>query len=412
MKKILIVNQHGENRGDEAAMRAMLHGIEEQLGKCEFTMVCQFMNRDLTISFNEDVRIFPMLIPAHELPGLALYTLLKVARINAEFSLGKKSRQVICAYKQSDIVISAPGGPYFGDIYSGTLGYHELAHWFMIFLAKLHKKPAFLYAPSAGPFKKKWLNPVRRSLYRYFKAIAIREDISKSFVEDLVKNREVYLAADSALQKKIPPLSREQYFEGKVEQFKGKFLVSVSANDYKYPLSSDVEKNKKEYFECLRKLIIHIAACHDAHFIMYPQLYGGVHSDVPFLTRLGDSLPANVSWEIADASLNSDEQQAIWGMTDFTIASRYHPQIFSAIQCVPYLCIYYEHKQLGFVKALGLEEYAFDIYNVDADTIIPRLDKAIAQRVEISRVIGENIQPIVERARLSSKLVAQIINQE
>jgi len=406
---ILIVNQHGENRGDEAAMRAMLNGIETNIGKSDFTMVCQFMNRDLKIDFEEDVKILPMLVPLYELIGVFFFVLFKLIGIEMRFLLFKHSKRIINSYKKADAVISAPGGPYFGDIYSGAMGYHELAHWLMIFLAKLHKKPVVLYAPSAGPFKKKWLNPIRKSLYRYMSQIAVREDISKSFLETLIPSKTINLAADSALQKKVKPLQKKQYFGDRYDVLKEKFLVSVSANDYKYPLSSNVARNKKEYFACMIKLICFIAEKKDAHFIMYPQLYGGVHSDLAFLEKLGAELPSSISWEIVDPKLNSDQQQAIWGMTDFTLASRYHPQIFSAIQHIPYLCIYYEHKQLGFVKALGLDEYAFDIYKLNFDEISIKLEKAIDERASISKKIEENIQPIIDRSKLTSKLVAKVV---
>lgn len=414
MKKkhnVLIVNQHGENRGDEAAMRAMLKGISDLVNDVSYTMVCQFMKRDLKISFKEDVKTLPMLIPFYELFGLVIFTFFKILRVDLAFILGKQSKLIIKSYKKADIVISAPGGPYFGDIYSGLLGYHELAHWFMIYIAKLYKKPALLYAPSGGPFHKKWLNPIRRNLYNYFSEILIREEISKSYIEGLIGKDSVHLAADSALQTTVPSISREEYFKDEYVNYKNKFIVSVSANDYKYPNSSNIEKNKREYFECMIKLISHISENKDSHFIMYPQLYGGVHSDLQFLERLGANLPKSVSWEIVDVNLNSDEQQAIWGMTDFTLASRYHPQIFSAIQHIPYLCIYYEHKQLGFVKALGLEEYAFDIYNLNSAEIIKQLDKAIDERIIISEKIKQNIQPIIERSKLSSKLVAEIFKE-
>jgi|GEM_PF-707852 len=409
-KNILIVNQHGENRGDEAAMRAMLDGISQYYPNSHFTLVCQFMQRDLTIDFKEDTTILPMLIPAIELPGLFIYIIFKSIGISLPFILGANAKRIIKAYKECDLVMSAPGGPYFGDIYSGALGYHELAHWLMIYMAKLHKKKAFLYSPSAGPFKKKWLNPIRKSLYNYFSELAIREEISQGYLKALLPHRKIHLTADSALQRKVTPTTRKKYFGDRYEKLKDKFLVSVSVNDYKYPLSNDVAKNKADYLDCMIKLINHIATIQDAHFIMYPQLHGGVHSDYEFLEKVGSMINSNISWEIVDHDLNSDEQQSIWGMTDFTLASRYHPQIFSAIQGIPYLCIYYEHKQLGFIKALDLEKYAFDIYNVKFEEIKPLLEEAIENRAEIKEIINKNIQPIVEKAKNSTKIACSLLS--
>lgn len=406
---ILIVNQHGENRGDEAAMRAMVNGISNNIPNSRFTMICQFMDRNLNIKFDENIKILSMLIPAIELPGLAIFILFKIFSIECLFFLKNQSRRIILEYRKADIILSAPGGPYFGDIYSGFIGYHELAHWLMIIIAKLYNKPAFLYSPSAGPFKIKWLNPIRRYLFRYFIKILIREEISKQFLEELLPSERVYLTADSALQKKIEPISRKNYFNSKTEQFNHKYLVSVSANDYKYPLTNDPIGKKENYIKCMVKWITYISELKDSHFIMFPQLYGSVHSDVPFLKQLGSLLPTTVSWEIFDPKSNSDEQQAAWGMTDFTLASRYHPQIFSAMHGIPYLCIYYEHKQLGFIKSLGLEEYAFDIYTLDSEAVVKKIKQAIENRKELSMMINQNIEPIIERAKLSSILAVEAI---
>ena len=56
-KNILIVNQHGENRGDEAAMRAMFRGLEKKLKEVKFTLIVQFQDPNLQISFDEDVEL-------------------------------------------------------------------------------------------------------------------------------------------------------------------------------------------------------------------------------------------------------------------------------------------------------------------------------------------------------------------
>ena len=92
------------------------------------------------------------------------------------------------------------------------------------------------------------------------------------------------------------------------------------------------------------KCIKHIGSKQDCHFLFFPQLYGQVHSDVPYLEDLGQMLSSNFSWEIVDPNANSDMQRRLFGMTDLCIASRYHPQIFAGCNGVPGICIYYEHQ--------------------------------------------------------------------
>ena len=42
---ILVVNQHGDNRGDEAALRALLASFSEKLPNLRFTIVHQSRDR-------------------------------------------------------------------------------------------------------------------------------------------------------------------------------------------------------------------------------------------------------------------------------------------------------------------------------------------------------------------------------
>ena len=90
----------------------------------------------------------------------------------------------------------------------------------------------------------------------------------------------------------------------------------------------------------------------------------------------------------------SKSQQRLFGMTDLCIASRYHPQIFAVAAGVPGICIYYEHKALGLMSMLGLEDFAFDIRNLNPVTMCSKLDQVVEQREELSRFIKKNVVPI------------------
>ena len=59
---VLIVNQHGDNRGDEAAMTAVFDALADRLGPVRFTVLHQF--NDPAASSNpggHDVRFVPLL---------------------------------------------------------------------------------------------------------------------------------------------------------------------------------------------------------------------------------------------------------------------------------------------------------------------------------------------------------------
>lgn len=405
---ILIVNQHGENRGDEAAMRAMLAAFAEELGDVEFTLLYQFQDRSLRLSFREEVRDLPIVIPPMEGLGLVMFSLAKLGRLGFRRLLGPTAGAIVDAYEKADLIVSAPGGPYFGDIYRN----HELAHWFYVWFGALYRKPLFLYATSAGPFETPWLNPVRKRLYPLFDVLCTREELSAQNIKGLLgRQTEVQVTADSALQQTFAPMSRADYFTGDAAGLAGKLLVAVSLNDYKYPGDPDVEGKKRNYDAVMRELLTHIAERRDCHLLLLPQLYGGAHQDAPYLERMGGSLPAHVSWEVVDVGLDSDAQRQIFAMCDLHVASRYHPAIFANSGFTPGLCIYYEHKALGFMQQLGLERFAFDIRTVDAGELCTAVDEVLERREELVSALKERIPALRESARRTTRLAVELLER-
>jgi colanic acid/amylovoran biosynthesis protein len=408
MTHILIVNQHGENRGDEAAMRAMLASFKEQLPDASFTLLYQFRDRSLRLQFHEDVEDLPIVLPAFDYLRGLFYTPLKAIGLDAQWVLPLSLRRIVAAYERADLVVSAPGGPYFGDLYVN----HEIIHWWYVYLAKLFKKPLFLYATSAGPFKHRLMNPVRRWLYPKFDRLVTREEISAAFIEELLgASVKVEVTADSAIQASVEPLSRKDYFAGERSALADRFVVAVSLLDFRYPNSKDVEESKRRYNEAMIQSLTHIVRKVDAHFLFLPQLYGKVHNDVPYLKTMAKQLPPNTSWEIVDPELNSDMQRAFFGMSDLHIASRYHPAIFGNTAFVPGLCIYYEHKALGFMTQLGLERYAFDINEVEGKALCAAIDNIFDQRELLAAHLHKVVPALQELSARTTKIALELLQQ-
>jgi len=404
---ILILNQHGENRGDEAAMRAMLTRLEEAAGgPVRFTVLYQFRDREIRLELPQDVQMLPIIMPLGEAASLAVFALLKKAGFEASSLLLGKSKDIIAAYRDADLVLSAPGGPYFGDIYAS----HEIVHWFFVWLASLYGKRLGLYAPSAGPFQKRLLNLVRRRLYKTFDVLCSREEISANYIRDLLgPGSEVHVTADSALQVRLDSMPRDEYFAAERAELGRRFIVGVSAIDYAYPGETDPESLRRRYEDAMVELITHVAHNRESHFLMVPQLHGRFHSDVPFLRELGARLPSDVSWEIVDDRLSSDDQRRLFAMADMFIASRYHPGIFASSAGVPGICIYYEHKALGYMRQLELEDLAFDIRNLDPSALIRAADRVMNDGDALRAHIEERLPRLVATARRTTDLVAALV---
>jgi polysaccharide pyruvyl transferase WcaK-like protein len=153
----------------------------------------------------------------------------------------------------------------------------------------------------------------------------------------------------------------------------------------------------------------HLADRTSCHVLFFPQLYGAVHSDVPFHRYLGGRLPAGVSWEIVDPTLDSDRQRSLFGLTDFCVASRYHPQIFATSHGIPGLFIWYEHKQLGYLARLGLEHYLFDIRDLDVSAMKRAIDDLLVHRESITTRVRGRLPELQALSRRTTELLVDLV---
>lgn len=368
---ILIVNQHGENRGDEAALRAMLDGFRRRLDDPRFTVVLEVRDRRLPVELGDDVTVLHELDLATGVVGLALYGLgLRVRPL-----LPGTAGRLVDAYEAADLVVSAPGGPYFGDGYWKN----EPVHWALVWLGLRRGTPVFYYAPSAGPFAKRALNPLRRRLYRRMATpLTVREERSAVHLRELLgPAAPVEVTADSAFQRRLPPAAAATTGDGR-------FLVAASALRWRWPGHPAPEAAQEAYDDTLAGGLAHLAERRPGcHIRFFPQLYGAVHSDVDYLRSLGARLPAGVSWEVVDPDLDSDGQQRLLGASDFVLAGRYHPQVFAIAAAVPGVCVAYEHKARGVMEAAGLGDLVLDAATITPDDLAKVIDRALDDAGEI-----------------------------
>jgi polysaccharide pyruvyl transferase WcaK-like protein len=403
-RRVAIINQHGENRGDEAAMRAMIRGLDAALGgEVEFDVAVQFRDRSLQIPFEQHVRLHHMVMPVHEIARLAAYAVGRAFGFELRGLLAASSRDIVTAIAGADLVVSAPGGPYFGDIYSA----HEPLHWLYVWLARLHRRPLFLYAPSVGPFGKALHNTFRRRVFRMFDGICVREARSLAHLQGLLgKDAVIHLTADAAIQDVIAPYERAEYFSGERATLAGKFVVAVTGMQYRYPGDPDPALQRARFTEVFSACLAHLAACRDCHVIFLPQLCGKAHDDTLYHELLGKRLPPGTSWEVVPADFDSDQHRRVFGMADLCLASRYHPQIFATTSGVPGVFMCYEHKQFAYLEAAGMQEFSFDIRMLNPDALRAKLDEVLERRDELAQMLSERAVMLRKASSESTRLAA------
>jgi hypothetical protein len=399
---VLVVNQHGDNRGDEAALLAMCSGIEAELGPTQFTVIHQFNNAAAGPKLRPDAEWITLKLPIGEAIRFLVYLGLRIFGLRPHFVLGSRGLKTIHAYESADVVVSAPGGPYFGDLYIG----HEAVHWLYVWIAKLHRVPSMMYATSAGPFQKKWANPFRRYTYRCFERLFVREEISAGHIRQLFTGRRhgvnIEVSVDSALQVAVAPIERRN---GEDQ------LIVVSAIHWPYTNDPSPQLRQKEYDSSVIEAIKIFADGRPTHVVFVPQLYGSMHRDTPYLEGLARKLPSDISCEVLSDTKSSNEQRALFAAADWVIAGRYHPAVFAVSAAVPVLCIAYEHKATGVLQAAGVPDAVLSIDDVSVEVVQAKARELLAVRADLFARLQVAQVALREVSSRTSGAVAEIVRR-
>ena len=399
---VLVVNQHGDNRGDEAALLAMCAGIEAELGPTQFTVIHQFNNAAAGPMLRPDAQWITLKLPKFEALRILVYICLRIFGLRPHFLLGSLGKKTITAYETADVVVSAPGGPYFGDLYIG----HEAVHWLYVWIAKLHRVPSMLYATSAGPFQKKWANPFRRYTYRCFSRLFVREEISAEHIRGLFvgrrRNVNIEVSVDSALQVSVAPIDRLPEEDQ---------LIVVSAIHWPYPNDPSPQLRQKEYDTSVVEAIKIFADGRPTQVVFVPQLYGSIHRDTPYLEGLVRQVPTDIRCEVLSDTKTSNEQRAVFAAADWVIAGRYHPAVFAVSAAVPLLCIAYEHKATGVLQTAGVPDAVLSIEKVSVEVVRAKAQELLAGKADLSARLQLTQVALREVSSRTSVAVAEVVRR-
>jgi len=397
--RVLIVNQHGDNRGDEAALHGMLSGVTAEAARrgcsVSFTVVHQFSDdrsaRVLAEVSGFDVEWIPLRLSPLE--GARLVAFLFLGRfLRWRWLLGRVGVTTVAAYESADVVVSAPGGPYFGDLYVG----HEAVHWLYVWMARMFAKPSMLYATSAGPFEKRWANTFRRFTYRTFGTVFVREEISRAHIRALFgkrrRNVSVNVSADAALQVSVPAARRDG----------SRRLVVVSAINYPYDNDPSPAVRRAKYDASVVAAVSVLVDGRPAEVVLVAQLHDSVHRDTPYLEHLAVLIRAAVVGDdvvvtVLDESCDMLAQRALFASADFVFAGRYHPAVFALSAGVAQLCVPYEHKATGVLQLAGLSDVVVPLHDVSPE----RLSAAACYVVE-------NAESVRSRSREAAAHLAEV----
>jgi len=397
--KIFIINAHWHNRGDEAAIRAMVDELLASIADIE--IVIHYWTNNKIVQFPYDKKnvklIYETISRRHILKQL-------LGLINPR---GLKKDNVF--YKElsdADLVLYAPGGAAIGDY----LLCDEMYYIEKMFYAKKLKKPYIFYAPSMGPFHNNWRNILRKYILNNSALLCVREPISATYLKELGVGKKVHITLDSAFQhdidtkENLEKLLANQHlndFMKKYDRIVGITITnlmwsSIYAEDKKLP--AQIKNTFRDFVDELN--------IRGFGIVFIPQLFGE-QNDYKYMSSF---LKENCF--ILSDKYDCYFQQYLISKLYCVIGMRYHSNIFSAKMGTPFISISYQEKMKGFMQKVKLEKYCLDIYDLNFQSLLERFELLQTNYESYKQYLTKINNKLKQQSHRTTDLVCKYIKEK
>lgn len=400
MKNILVIHGHWYNRGDEAAIRTMLCDIQARISECSISLQILASERCGTEVFQQ-IDMLENYFPRKR--NLVEWFVLFISKGKIGWSVAGKN--FIEEISKADIVIHAPGGPSIGDVYWKS----EWGYLRRLLLVKRMGKPYFFYAPSAGPFKMKFRNTIRKYIYANAAGIVFREDVSAKYFQELLPNKEFKVALDAAFQNDIEIVSNEKTLFNYLElsDFLNKHdrIIGITITDLqwnpKYINNVEIKNKIEDSFNGFIDYLV----INGYGVIFIPQLFGQ-QNDYNYMKKFC----RNGTFIIED-KYDCYFQQYIISKLYAVVGMRYHSNIFSCKMGTPFVSISYEQKMKGFMEKVNLNDYCINVEDLGVELLINRFQLLINNYVQYSELLKKIRPKLQKKSKETTDYLLEIMGE-
>lgn len=369
-----MVNAHWNNRGDEAALRAIIDGILENTENVHITIIFKDKGNIVQFPYKEQVDyVTARYLPEYMQMRLAIFS---QGKIGCDLEM----RKVIKTIEHADLVVYAPGGAVVSDRFWWK---KQLEYLFPIAYAQKKHIPVFFAAPSIGPFSKTY--KYRNRVLKRVDAICVRESISYQELKKEGLEKNVTVTIDSAFLNDISKTQMEK--EMKNETALCAFLnnyqkvIGVTITDFAWhveygkdnKLKGQIKRTFQEFIQLLGKRRIGV--------VLIPQLFGN-QNDKKYLQEF-EGENTYLLGDDKDAYFQQYMISKLYGV----IGMRYHSNIFAAKMGVPFIPIVYEEKMRGFVEYAGWENLAIALENLSVEELCRQYEYMETNYTDLCKIV-------------------------
>ncbi len=400
--KITVIHCHWNNRGDEAAIRAMvdeLHSIYKDSVINVQILVKEVLQNPFT---DDNIRVNNTEFPKRRNTidyWIAYFTKGRIAILD-------NTRDFINMIKDSDIVLHGPGGPSIGDIYL----LDEMKYLRRLDLIRRMGIRYAFYAPSMGPFRidDKRRNALRKRVLEGAEVIYLRETQSEAFLKQFgIDSYKIHVSLDSAFQhfadEKKYDEQLSQYSE--LKEFLGSYekVVGITTTNLKWHPVHGKKAEMKDLIKDSFTSLIDYFRKNNIGVVFIPQLFGMPH-DLKYMASF-----AKDNCFVIDDVHDCYFQQYVISKLYAVIGMRYHSNIFSAKMGTPFISISYEQKMAGFMAVSGLEEYCINVDELSEERLIEKFELLERNYESYKNALKDKKQEWVSRSHETTEAVCKIL---
>jgi colanic acid/amylovoran biosynthesis protein len=397
MINITLVNAHWNNRGDEAALRALLEGLKQVYKPCRIIIIFKDGKPIAWFPKMEGVSYFPAKFFAKQWDIWL--------SVIAGGYIGKNDllKKTIKTLKKSDLIIYSPGGSVINDRFFWS---KQMEYLVPFICARLYRIPLFVAAPSIGPFDTESPNRLRKWLLETPKITCVREAISQRYLNEIGIRKNVHVTMDLAFVNDIDKVANEKRLKdyGELRQFLDSHekVVGITITDFRWHIKLRKDQELLVRIEEAFHKFINRLESKGYGVLLIPQLFGN-ENDHDYLKGYCDG-----SAFLMDDNMDTYFQQHVISKLYAVIGLRYHSNIFAAKTGTPFVAVVYEEKMQGFLELASLEDYSLKLAEISCDNLEGRFSKLEQDHEAIGQSLRKNISDWRKRALRTMELLKSI----
>ena len=278
--------------------------------------------------------------------------------------LPKNQQLTITSIKNSDVVISCPGG------YIHDTNYAYLLAIFQVVIAQRLRKKVILAPQSYGPINSLFGKLLIGCVIRRCDAVCTRELYSHEFIiEQLgIPKNKVFRCGDSALwnyqkNNELPVLDGELY-----EIINKDNILGITVVGWNFPNTENPKYLYDRYTTALSEIVDNVCT----KLGLIPVIYNQVDGDIDTALIVKSKCRTHVF--VDQISREPEYLRPMIARSTVFLGTRFHSCIFAMMANVPTVAISYLPKTTYILKDLNLPDRSTDICDIDVELIIKKIE--------------------------------------